>query len=115
MAAAANRSNPSIEFIVKPNETLFLEGGLRRLPRVTKGEPYPCQMQKTQQFSCLFRHYAKHNGLKKEDLVFTFVDELLPDQTPEGVHLMPQGWKYNSRVFLSTSTVATEHSYLYVP
>ena len=30
------------------------------------GEPYPCQMQKNQTFSCLFRHYAKHNGLKKE-------------------------------------------------
>lgn len=25
------------------------------------------------------------------DLVFTFVDELLPDQTPETVHLMPAG------------------------
>jgi hypothetical protein len=46
-------------------------------------------MQKTQNFSCLFRHYAKHNGLRKEDLVFFFVDELLPDQMPETVHLMP--------------------------
>lgn len=46
-------------------------------------------MQKTQNFSCLFRHYAKHNGLRKEDLVFFFVDELLPDQMPESVHLMP--------------------------
>ena len=25
------------------------------------------------------------------DLVFYFVDELLPDQMPETVHLMPQG------------------------
>jgi len=67
-------------------------------------------MQKTQNFSCLFRHYAKHNGLRKEgreiriklevnlslipfllDLVFSFVDELLNEQTPEVVHLMPQG------------------------
>jgi hypothetical protein len=47
-------------------------------------------MQKNQTFSCLFRHYAKHNGLRKEDLVFYFVDELLPDQMPETVHLMPQ-------------------------
>jgi hypothetical protein len=23
-------------------------------------------MQKNQSFSCLFRHYAKHNGLRKE-------------------------------------------------
>ena len=68
-------------------------------------------MQKTQNFSCLFRHYAKHNGLRKEgreiriklevnlslipfllDLVFSFVDELLNEQTPEVVHLMPQGF-----------------------
>ena len=46
-------------------------------------------MQKVQHFSCLFRHYAKHNGLRKEDLVFSFVDELIPDQQPETVHLMP--------------------------
>lgn len=80
----------SVEFIVKPKEDLFLEGTLRKLPRVIKGEPYPCQMQKSQAFSCLFRHYAKHNGLRKEDLVFYFTDELQPDQTPESVHLMVQ-------------------------
>jgi len=67
-----------------------LEGSLRKLPRVTKGESYPCQMQKNQNFSCLFRHYAKHNGLRKEDLIFSFVDELQADQTPETVHLMSQ-------------------------
>lgn len=33
---------------------------------VETGENYPCQMQKSQTFSCLFRHYAKHNGLRKE-------------------------------------------------
>lgn len=90
MAAAANRANTAIEFVVKPREDLYLEGKLRTLPRVQKGDPYPCQMQKNQTFSCLFRHYAKHNGLKKEDLVFYFVDELLGDQMPETVHLMPQ-------------------------
>jgi hypothetical protein len=58
---------------------------------IVVGEAYPCQMQKNQNFSCLFRHYAKHNGLKKEDLIFTFVEDLQPDQTPETVHLMPQG------------------------
>ena len=85
---AATRAAVSVEFIVKPREDLYLEGKLRRLPRVLKGEnceffellllynkykitailgePYPCQMQKSQAFSCLFRHYAKHNGLKKE-------------------------------------------------
>ena len=82
-AARAGSSDRSVEFIVKPREDLYLEGSLRKLPRVMKGEPYPCQMQKAQTFSCLFRHYAKHNGLRKEDLVFYFTDELLPDQTPE--------------------------------
>jgi len=82
---------------------------------VLVGTSYPCQMQKTQTFSCLFRHYAKHNGkchhtiisilifamwpsnsfvllvgLRKEDLIFFFTDELLQEQTPETVHLMPQ-------------------------
>lgn len=34
------------------------------------------------------------------DLVFSFVDELLPDQTPESVHLMPSGlWKKNIQLF----------------
>lgn len=89
-APAAARTNLSVEFIVKPKEDLYLSGCLRKLPRVSKGEPYPCQMQKNQNFSCLFRHYAKHNGLRKEDLIFSFVDELSPDQTPESSHLMPQ-------------------------
>ncbi len=52
------------------------------------GEMYPCQMQKTQTFSCLFRHYAKHNGLDKDTLVFSFLDELQPDQLPDAVHLL---------------------------
>jgi hypothetical protein len=37
MAAAANRANPSIEFIVKPKDDLFLHGLERTLPRVSKG------------------------------------------------------------------------------
>ena len=44
-------------------------------------------MQRTQSFSCLFRHYAKHNGLCKDDLVFYFTEELQPDENPEVVHL----------------------------
>lgn len=32
-------------------------------------------------------HYAKHNGLDKENLRFYHVDELQPDQTPLSVHL----------------------------
>jgi hypothetical protein len=88
-SSAQQRPVQNIEFIVKPREDLYLGGTERTLLRVPKGEPYPCQMQKTQSFSCLFRHYAKHNGLKKEDLVFYFVDELRPDEMPESVHLMP--------------------------
>lgn len=85
---AVIRNNLSIEFIIKPREDLYLEGGIRRIPRVQQGitkiyllvslnmvtilsllgTPYPCQMQKNQNFSCLFRHYAKHNGLKKEGI-----------------------------------------------
>ena len=79
----------SIEFVVIPQEDLFLEGEKRKLYRVGKGIPYPCQMQKNQNFGCLFRHYAKHNGLQKEDLVFYFTSELSPEDTPESVHLMP--------------------------
>jgi hypothetical protein len=89
-AAAAANPRPSIEFVVKPREDLFLRGGLRTIHRVQAGDGYPCQMQKNQNFSCLFRHYAKHNGLRKEDLVFYFVSELHPDESPESVHLMPQ-------------------------
>ena len=84
-----HRPPQSIEFVVKPRENLSLVGTKRTIARVTANDPYPCQMQKNQAFSCLFRHYAKHNGLRKEDLVFSFVDELKPDETPETVHLMP--------------------------
>jgi hypothetical protein len=86
-ATAGARNN--IEFVVKPRENLYLEGPIRKLPRVSENEPYSCQMGKTQQFNCLFRHYAKHNGLNKDDLVFYFTDELRPEETPETVHLMP--------------------------
>lgn len=105
------RPSMSIEFVVIARDDLFLHGKVRKLLRVSKGRiefswlfsvtaltnivfsrlidtSYPCQMQRNQTFSCLFRHYAKHHGLKKEDLVFSFVDELSPDESPESVHLM---------------------------
>lgn len=131
--ASASASNSprstSVEFVVIPQDDLYLEGNIksifilskdiyiciytgevRKLFRVPKGTPYPCQMQKSQNFGCLFRHYAKHNGLRsvdiplfdkisfysvvyycrKEDLVFYFTDVLSQDQTPESVHLMSQ-------------------------
>lgn len=39
---AVVNQNASIEFIVKPKEDLFLEGSLRKLPRVTKGIESAC-------------------------------------------------------------------------
>lgn len=97
--AAASRVNTSIEFVVIPQEDLYLEGGIRKLFRVATGVSYPCQMQKNQNFSCLFRHYAKHNGLRKEDLIFEFTDELQSEQSPESVHLMPSDeiWVYHKK------------------
>lgn len=88
---STQRNNTAIEFVVKPREDLFLEGDIKTISRVQRGESYPCQMQKNQAFSCLFRHYAKHNGLRKEDLAFYFVEELQPDDMPETVHLMANG------------------------
>ena len=66
MQPAAAAARTTIEFILRPKHDLYLDGPLRKLARVKKDSLYPCQMQKTQAFSCLFRHYAKHNGLRKE-------------------------------------------------
>lgn len=82
---------------MKPEEDLILEGSERTIIRVQagtlifdaeivtivftflltlpvgwwlSGTAYSCLMLKTQRFSSLFRHYAKHHGLKK---VFLFV------------------------------------------
>eukprot|EP01038_Epipyxis_sp_PR26KG_P007330 gene7330-9991_t len=102
--------NNAIEFVVKPKQDLYLEGIKGKLRRVLQGVPYPCQMQKNQSFSCLFRHYAKHNGLAKEDLVFYFVNELMPDETPEIVHLLAHDeiWvDIRPKVNISTKDVKT--------
>jgi hypothetical protein len=81
-------ASQTIDFTVIPQEDLYLTKGTKTLKRVTKGEMYPCQMQKTQNFNCLFRHYAKHNGLDKETLTFTFLEELQGDHLPDMVHLL---------------------------
>ena len=47
---AAARQSSAIEFVVVPQEDLYLEGGIRKLFRVAKGVLYPCQMQKNQTF-----------------------------------------------------------------
>ncbi|CAM9317507.1 unnamed protein product, partial [Phaeothamnion confervicola] len=65
-----------VEFVVKAAEDLILEGTERRIVRVRAGTPYSCLMLKQQRFSSLFRHYAKHHGLKKDDLAYYFTEEL---------------------------------------
>ena len=35
-----NNRNPNIEFIIKPKEDLFLEGSVRKIPRVNQGRLY---------------------------------------------------------------------------
>ncbi len=45
-------------------------------------------MTKNQRFSSLFRHYAKYHGLKKDELEYTFVDVLNPEDSPESVYLL---------------------------
>lgn len=82
-----DRSQDQVEFTVKPEEDLILDGTERTITRVQAGTPYSCLMLKTQRFSSLFRHYAKHHGLRKEDLSFFFTEELQNDDTPESVFL----------------------------
>ena len=91
------RNNTAIEFVVKCREDLLLKGESRTISRVKRGESYPCQMQKNQAFSCLFRHYAKHNGLRKEDLAFYFVEELQADDMPETVYLLTNGMSHKNQ------------------
>ncbi|CAM9612712.1 unnamed protein product [Chrysoparadoxa australica] len=84
---ARDRVNEHVEFVVKAQEDLILEGKERSLVRVRAGTPYSCLMLKNQRFSSLFRHYAKHHGLKKDDLTYYFTEELQNEDTPESVFL----------------------------
>jgi hypothetical protein len=112
---AAPGGGEQVEFTVKPLEDLLLEGAERTITRVRADTPYSCLMLKNQRFSSLFRHYAKHHGLKKvghqvqrlsvepltfssairfpsppcsqDDLSFFFTEELTNDGTPESVFL----------------------------
>merc|ERR1719453_1938260 len=86
-AQRPDRSQEQVEFTVKPEEDLILEGTERTITRVQAGTLYSCLMLKSQRFSSLFRHYAKHHGLRKEDLAFFFTEELHNDDTPETVFL----------------------------
>ncbi len=69
-------------------EDLVHQGNLRSISRVRCGSSYTCIMTKNQRFSSLFRHYAKHHGLKKDELEYTFVDVLNPEDSPESVYLL---------------------------
>jgi len=86
-AAANRRPEENVEFTVKADEDLILEGTERCIIRVRANALYSCLMLKNQRFSSLFRHYAKHHGLKKEDLAYYFTEELQNDDTPETVYL----------------------------
>jgi len=76
-----------VEFTVKAEEDLYLEGTENTILRVTAETNYSCLMLKTQRFSSLFRHYAKYHGLRKDDLEYYFVNPLENEDTPESVHL----------------------------
>eukprot|EP00953_Heterococcus_sp_UTEX-ZZ885_P039908 20421-Heterococcus_DN1.PRE.3 len=79
---ANNNVNEHVEFVVKAAEDLILEGKERSLVRVRAGTPYSCLMLKNQRFSSLFRHYAKHHGLRKEDLAYFFTEALQNEVRP---------------------------------
>lgn len=40
------------------------------------------------------RHYAKHHGLDKETLVFSFTEELQSEDTPESVHMQVNRFRF---------------------
>jgi len=84
---AGNSMNEHIEFTVKAEEDLYLEGTENTIRRVTAETNYSCLMLKTQRFSSLFRHYAKYHGLRKDDLEYYFVNPLQNEDTPESVQL----------------------------
>lgn len=84
---AGNNMNEHIEFTVKAEEDLYLEGIENTIRRVTAETNYSCLMLKTQRFSSLFRHYAKYHGLRKDDLEYYFVNPLENEDTPESVQL----------------------------
>jgi len=86
-ANGANQMNEHVEFTVKAEEDLYLEGSESTIRRVTAETNYSCLMLKTQRFSSLFRHYAKYHGLRKDDLEYYFVNPLENEDTPESVQL----------------------------
>lgn len=76
-----------VEFSVRAEEDLYLQGSEATIRRVTADTNYSCLMLKTQRFSSLFRHYAKYHGLRKDDLEYYFVNLLENEDTPETVQL----------------------------
>mmetsp|Transcript_29851 Transcript_29851/g.36348 ORF Transcript_29851/g.36348 Transcript_29851/m.36348 type:complete len:391 (-) Transcript_29851:144-1316(-) len=86
-AGGNGQMNEHVEFTVKAEEDLYLEGTENTIRRVTAETNYSCLMLKTQRFSSLFRHYAKYHGLRKDDLEYYFVNPLENEDTPESVHL----------------------------
>ena len=111
MAAITNTEN--IVFDVVATDDLFLVGSCKTIKRVSQDNRYPVQMLKTQSFGSLFRHYAKYHGLCKDDLIFSFVNELGPEDTPESVHIMRADEVYvKSRSNSSDQTISHCHCML---
>lgn len=81
------RGDENVNFKVIAKSDLYLTGSERSLLRVKSGNTYSCLMTTQQKMSSLFRHYAKYHGLRKESLIFTYVEVLKPADTPSLVGL----------------------------
>ncbi|GMH53829.1 hypothetical protein TL16_g01540 [Triparma laevis f. inornata] len=68
------RGDENVNFKVIAKSDLYLTGSERSLLRVKSGNTYSCLMTTQQKMSSLFRHYAKYHGLRKESLIFTYVE-----------------------------------------
>eukprot|EP00588_Corethron_pennatum_P019659 CAMPEP_0194331970 /NCGR_PEP_ID=MMETSP0171-20130528/57525_1 /TAXON_ID=218684 /ORGANISM="Corethron pennatum, Strain L29A3" /LENGTH=498 /DNA_ID=CAMNT_0039093651 /DNA_START=79 /DNA_END=1572 /DNA_ORIENTATION=- len=82
-----NAMNEYMEFTIEAKEDLFLRGSRSTIRRVIAGTKYSCKILKTQRFSSLFQQYAKNYGLEKDDLEYSFVNQLENEDTPESVQL----------------------------
>jgi len=76
-----------VEFTVKAEEDLYSTGSENTIRRVRAGDNFIFVMSRTQRFSSVFHRYAKHHGLRKEDLEYYFVNPLENEDTPESVQL----------------------------
>jgi len=81
------KSNEKINFYIKAEENLFIEGSEISIQRVAAGSTSARRMLKSSKFSYMFRDYAEKHGLREDELEFVFVGILEPNDTPESVQL----------------------------